>query len=172
MQFTKEAIALAKDSVEAIKFLVEKAGRECPICDGYGMIDGDTPGGDLGCSTCNGTGKVGGEWEWEPKVGDFYYQDSGNRRLLSLVRDENEAEDIAQRNLVKRFVLIPLLRWEDDIEPILKRMKYRLEITHSVGGKQACSIYLLNQHEVTAWGKDRQTSVVLALIELRKKAEK
>ncbi|MBA7625006.1 hypothetical protein ES703_32427 [subsurface metagenome] len=206
MQFTKEAIALAKDSIEAIKFLAEKEGEKCPECKGSGKVWRANYLNQSDCTSCKGTGKISQqemirqaqesiakkepgkyqlvykkdrrtivaeprEWEWKPKVGDFYYQDSGNRRLL-LVRDENEAEDIVQRNLTKRFALIPLLRWEDDIEPILKRMKYRLEITHSVGGKQACSIYLLNQHKVTAWGKDRQTSVVLALIELRKEMEK
>lgn len=206
MQFTKEAIALAKDSVEAIKFLTKKEGERCPECKGSGKIWWANYLNQSDCTSCKGTGKISQpemirqaqesiakkesgkyrliykknirtivaepkEWEWKPKVGDFYYQDSGNRRLL-LVSNENEAEDIAQRNLIKRFVLIPLLRWEDDIEPILKKMKYRLEITHSVGGKQACSIYLLNQHKVTAWGKDRQISVVLAIIELRKELEK
>lgn len=212
MQFTKEAQALARDSVEAIKFLAKKAGRECPKCKGRRTLAAllvPTPGFPttrnwIDCPTCNGTGEISQqemirqaqesiakkesgkyrltykkntrtivaeprEWEWKPEVGDFYYQDSGNRRLL-LVSNENEAEDIVQRNLIKRFALIPLLCCER-IEEILTNLDYELIIVGTdYYADFACGIQRGDKEIIkSVAAPTRREAVVMAVIELAKK---
>ena len=62
----KQALAvknLAKDTVEAIKVIMGSTFKDCPKCKDGGNED------YFGCSICNGTGKVG--WEWEPEPGEW-----------------------------------------------------------------------------------------------------
>ena len=68
MQFTKEAQALAKATVEAIKKIAERQERECPECKGKGYsewIGHGSKAHGVTCKICNGTGKIKGKWEWE-----------------------------------------------------------------------------------------------------------
>lgn len=165
MQFTKEAQALAKESVEAIKFLVEKVGKS---------------------------------WKWKPKEGDrIILEDtlSGSEVYLLFSTPNGlgydagiscgRSTDYAREKCYDDFTqdtkddCIPLLHWEDDIEPILEGIHGEIHFQKLI--HWFCRIIVRNSKfmqadgrylEVTAKSKNRQTSAMLAVIKLRKKVEK
>ncbi len=165
MQFTKEAVKLAKPVVEAIKFLSEKAGKS---------------------------------WKWKPKEGDrIILEDtlSGSEVYLLFSTPNGlgydagiscgRSTDYAREKYYDDFTqdtkddCIPLLHWEDDIEPILERIHGEIHFQKLI--HCFCRIIVRNSKfmqadgrylEVTAKGKDRQISAMRAVIRLKKEMEK
>ena len=162
--FTKEAQELAKATVEAIKKIAERQEKECPECKGKGIL------GLPSCRLCKGSGRVKGKWEWEPEVGEWYYQDFGNGKLL-LVKDEHVRLDIIEDLYVEHVKLTPLLHWEK-IEEILEGMGYELGLHNWLENKYQGSIYFNNRRLFGTIGKSHQEAVMLAVIELARGGKK
>lgn len=172
--YSKEAIRLAKPFNEALEKIAERQERECPNCAGFtikmvadhwGLRTKRRP-----CPTCNGTGKIKGKWEWEPKLGEWYSIQLENQLpTLKLVTEDN-LDSVKQSKTWKR--LIPILHWEEDIEPILKGMGCSLEFTDKGIIENYGAVISDRKNRTKAIflgeGKTRQLAVMRAVIELGK----
>lgn len=157
---------LAKPVVEALGRITE---RECPQCKGAGeyIVDIGGPGIENSepcteyCSKCFSTGKV--KWKWEPKVGEFYLLYG----KLHLVTDPLIARErfinVWKKDGVKP---IPILPWEE-LERVLEGVDYKLVIEPKRFNTYSCYIYDSN-HKVWAKDKERQPTVMKAVIQLGK----
>jgi len=156
MQFTKVHQKLAKPVYEAIPKIAEKAGKK---------------------------------WEWEPRWGEMVIY----KKMIALITGVNPLKEDNQYDMLLQVSssgvtpeirartedVIPLLHWEDDIEPILEGIHGEIHFQKLI--YYFCRIVVRNSKfiqadgrylEVTAKSKDRQTSAMLAVIQLRKKMEK
>lgn len=160
-----EVKPLVSPCYKAIKAIAGE--RKCPHCKGSGL--------SVNCPKCSGTGKV--EWKWEPEVGEWYlcYCPGHELPCICLIKDEQKVEKIKIGNRPYDNV-IPILHRER-IEEILEEMGYSFSIDEAPHGETPD--YRLAEH--FAWifdesgkviargkGKDRQTSAMLAVIELGK----
>jgi len=157
--FSKETQALVPKVYEAIKKIAEKAGKKCLKCEGTGNED------DFGgCRWCNGTGKVKGEWEWEPeRWQQVVYR--GKVNLIRAVLTPIYVDLLSKRGVFIKD-LIPLLHWER-IEEILEGMGYALSVL-KYEGYVKCYIHQKDDLLVTEQRKTRQEAVMRAVIELGK----
>lgn len=182
--FTKEAIALAKDSVEAIKTLAERQEKECPKCRGAGQrfypdFDDSSKEDYLDKCDCK-NGKIKGKWEWKPEWGDVFLLVNSLCIFNCFVDDRvcfiTHTWEESQERPIDYFedAAIPLLPWEK-IERVLEGMGYRL-ITSGFLGHFRIEIYSKNKKNIadqiliSTSGEDRQPLVMRAVIEMAKKA--
>lgn len=184
--FTKEAQSLAKESIEAIKFLSEKAGKKCPECKGSGKVVAAHSGSYnisfsaklVPCEACNGSGKA--KWKWNPKAGEWCAnKEGGYPQLISGV--DKKTGDLYLSSTSGHIWLnsanfIPLLHWEREIEKTLEEMGYAFEepirrCYGSEGFRCHCVISLNGRRVGWGWSKDRQTSAMLATINARKEMQ-
>lgn len=133
--FSEEAIKLAKDSIEAIKFLAERQKEECPECEGRGWLVGYHAGN---CPKCKGIGKVKGKWEWKPKKGQYFIDDSGIVRLIGWVDLSRNylwypCQGQIQGCAGKISDCMPLLHWEK-IREIMLSLGYKLYFRNPLEG--------------------------------------
>jgi len=179
--FTKEEIALAKPCHEAIKTLAERQEKECPTCAGRGKesVIGDYAMRQTSqeCKRCNGTGKVKGKWEWEPKMGEWCRFDnishlikgvSNNPQIIDLHPGYRQCDQTKYDPPASDVT--PLLPWER-IEKILEEMGYWLKTERlPFNGCRAMTGNLPKHYQVERWinGRTRQEAVMRAVIELGK----
>ena len=171
---------LAKPTVEAIQTIVKRVEKKCPECNGRGWYLAKDP---VDCSECNGTGKVKGEWKWEPEVFELFIY----RREIFVI-DDVERDVITPKDWVIRYYdkkmvvkdrlinsskVIPILHWEK-IEEILEGMGHKLKLNETINTKtfqKGWHVTICDESKPLAdgLGKDRQTSAMLAVIELSKR---
>jgi len=183
--FSKEAIALAEATVEAIKKIAEKAPKDCLKCKGQGVYYNQD------CTVCHGTGKVKGKWEWKPGPGEWCIYKKNNEIALVVFywpkTKANKYETIevafplgANRS-IEEFAdeFIPLLDWQK-IEEMLEGMGYRIKLSETFRTHREfrCSIHKVEQFkdregyrvipDVSAYSSNRQEAVQQAVIKLGK----
>jgi len=179
--FTKEEIALAKDTVEAIKKIAERQEMECPTCRN-GRVPFGVGSVDEKCSRCDGTAKVKGKWEWEPEVGEWcIFQDAHippRKKVCLVIRAEGLYISVFPKYLDKfgdytcfrkPTNCIPLLHWER-IEEILEGMGYEVW-TDKLKGYVKCRIFRGKDQLVLEQRKTRREAVYAAVIELGKESK-
>lgn len=177
MQFTKEAQALAKATIEAIKKIAER--QKCPECKGKGYskwIGHGSKAYGLKCKTCNGSGKV--EWEWKPEVGERFI----HKKKIFLVinteqcgifpfpyfihyHDEEMCLGMKDRQTESRKV-IPLLYWERILR-ILRGLGYGVFVETQLHNCRA-TISRDGAEIVRKIGEGSQSAMMQAVIELGK----
>jgi len=113
----------------------------------------------------------GGKWLWEPKVGDFYELQG----IVHLVTDPLVSLETSRKAWAKYGIKpIPLLHWEDDIEPILEGLGYGLRIGRDavvIENGFAASVFNARAHGIGE-GPTRQLATMHAVIRLAKKVGK
>jgi len=128
--------------IEAIETLTERQERECPECKGKGwkkekmMITSD-------CPVCNGSCRVKGKWEWEPRVREriLITLPSGHQFLshISSLYD-NEIWIVGPCDyppppaiIIEKEHITPLLHWER-IQEIMLSLGYKLYLRNPMEG--------------------------------------
>lgn len=174
--FTKEAQALAKATVEAIKKIAGE--KECPECKGKGGTWSKRHG-YLWHAFCNGTGKVKRKWKWSPVVGEQFIGKEGIPIVIAGIVDvplvfgtENRRLQYLSMDKVKEvFVkdITPLLPWER-IRKILKQFGYSFSITSGASGGQITVYGNVGTDKLYEkyHNNDLQREVMQAVIELGK----
>jgi len=185
--FSKEEIALAKPTVDALKKIAERQEKESPSCRGKR----NKPYPFDACVECDGIGKeshdwrpdeclaidkVKGKWEWEPKVGEWCLY--GNTLLLITKVTVSVLEvSGGMIEAVKADKVVPLLHWER-IEEILEGMGYYFTRGEEV--EQAEDVLYIKKEgldnlrlniEIDFRDKSRQEAVQRAVIELGKEVK-
>lgn len=153
------------DCYNAIKTIAGE--RECEICQGKGRVASGTAL-FKDCRKCNGTGKVKGEWKWEPERGEFALRQPLSEvdlitRILShgILRLSSE-EGCTFDEPAHKF--IPILHWER-IEEILEGMDYGIEFDPDHRG---CTLTGGNGIQVYKKAKSRQQAIMQSVIALGK----
>jgi len=168
MQFTKVHLKLAKPVYEAIKTLAERQEKKCPECKGMGKIRLTNERiriqpryTHIECSTCKGTGKIKGKWEWKAEKGDWFISPMDCLHLIS------ECEKLSEDY---RKECIPLLHWEDHLEPTLEELGWDLwdmerTVPSSDGTGSLVVVGLAKGESVKSGrGKDRQEAFQRAVL--------
>lgn len=179
--FTKEEIALAKPTVEAIKMIAGK--RKCGKCAGKGWVTAFYPHGtpvtpSPDCDACDGTGK--GKWEWEPKPRDEFIATDGSKRFIVKAISNGITTAIQDECGYHWGVskVIPLLYWER-IKETLEGMGYTIDIGKPNGCILNDYVTHIDDYECVirngnfktlakVFGKSCQLAVMRAVIELGK----
>lgn len=157
MQFTKEAQKLARPCYEAIPKIAKALGKE---------------------------------WKWEPERYDLVLE--GEAIFCVVEEDYGQFSEKVESPKLRKFWLtngwnhfsvpenqfVPLLHWENDIEPILKGFGYKIEFGHFKGEFR---VYFTNTKTGASWGyvdslliysKTRQEAVMLGLLRLWEEMKK
>lgn len=181
--FSKEVQELAQETYEAIKKIAGNIERECSECNFGKICIGPAKIDYRKCKNCNGTGKVKGEWEWKPEVGEYciYRPNSPYFNKLELITGINkEKRKLLLSHSIDSYPMdecIPLLHWEK-LEEILEEMGYVIDLGKEYTSWEDftwhCDLrqkYTSGYKFVLAGSscKTRQEAVMWAVIELAKK---
>lgn len=143
--FTKEEIALAKPLVEAIKTLAERQEKMCPECKGRRKIGSmlnplpypHSQSTVVECDNCNNTGKVKGNWEWEPEPGEWCINKEGGYAQLISGIDKKTGDLYLTSRVINIWLhsvnFIPLLHWER-IREIMLSLDFKLYFRNPLEG--------------------------------------
>lgn len=171
---------LARPVVEVLGMITE---RKCSECKGRGTYIDVLPNHPkdsywnrpIYCPKCNGTGKE--QWKWEPKVGEWFLDDTENVCLIYCFDNYHQSTQIyyVKNEAQNRYVVfqgkftIPILHWEE-IERVLEEVAYRPVVQAKwVGGD--CYCYILKDENLVGKVIDantRQEAVMKAVIALGK----